>query len=572
MLRRLIPIVLALAVLGIVTGIAALMIVAPRPGLGRRAVLAVRGGDDRLGAAGRDDARHHPLRPGDDRLLRVAGRDLRHPRRAAHRGRPGHRLHRRDQRPDPVRDHADPDQGRARAGSSSRPRPCRRRSPRSSSRSSSPWPSRATDWGEAADRVRLATTDMSTVLFKDFVLPFEIVSVLLLAAVDRRRLPRQAREGRTVVSDSLDAYLDPVGDAVRDRVVRLPRPAQRDQHADVDRADAQRGQPRDRRVRRVRRRRALTASARPQGSIIALMVMAVAAAEAPSAWPSYRIYRNKKTPLVDEYDAMRQQSTRRSRSLDPRARRPADGGVPDHGADRAAAGQAGALDPGHRDLRRLGHRDGACASSVLTGAAPLAPGLRDVARLRGRRWFEWIPADNFLRRRRLRRRRADGLPADRRDDDRPAGPRLLDRLHEPRPGLLALLRLPQPVHVQHAAAGPGRQLPRRLRGLGAGRPVELPAHRLLVPQALGGAGGQEGVHRQPRRRRRFHPRDHADLRQPRARSTSARSSSRIGELDATTITIIVAARVRRARWARAPSSRSTSGCRTRWRARPRCPP
>ena len=44
---------------------------------------------------------------------------------------------------------------------------------------------------------------------------------------------------------------------------------------------------------------------------------------------------------------------------------------------------------------------------------------------------------------------------------------------------------------------------------------ELPADRLLVPQALGGARGQEGVHRQPRRRRRFHPRDHADLRQPR---------------------------------------------------------
>ena len=30
--------------------------------------------------------------------------------------------------------------------------------------------------------------------------------------------------------------------------------------------------------------------------------------------------------------------------------------------------------------------------------------------------------------------------------------------------------------------------------------------------------------------------------------------------------------LRRARWARAPSSRCTSGCRTRWRARPRCPP
>src|SRR3954453_16467139 len=41
----------------------------------------------------------------------------------------------------------------------------------------------ATDWGETADRVRLATNDMSTALFNDFVLPFEMVSVLLLAAV-----------------------------------------------------------------------------------------------------------------------------------------------------------------------------------------------------------------------------------------------------------------------------------------------------------------------------------------------------------------------------------------------------
>ena len=41
----------------------------------------------------------------------------------------------------------------------------------------------ATDWGEAAKRVRLATDYMSTELFKNYVLPFEIVSVLLLAAV-----------------------------------------------------------------------------------------------------------------------------------------------------------------------------------------------------------------------------------------------------------------------------------------------------------------------------------------------------------------------------------------------------
>jgi NADH-quinone oxidoreductase subunit J len=41
----------------------------------------------------------------------------------------------------------------------------------------------ATDWGEAANRIRLATDLMSSELFSNFVLPFEIVSVLLLAAV-----------------------------------------------------------------------------------------------------------------------------------------------------------------------------------------------------------------------------------------------------------------------------------------------------------------------------------------------------------------------------------------------------
>jgi NADH-quinone oxidoreductase subunit J len=41
----------------------------------------------------------------------------------------------------------------------------------------------ATDWGEVPERIRVATDAMSQVLFNDFVLPFEIVSVLLLAAV-----------------------------------------------------------------------------------------------------------------------------------------------------------------------------------------------------------------------------------------------------------------------------------------------------------------------------------------------------------------------------------------------------
>ena len=41
----------------------------------------------------------------------------------------------------------------------------------------------ATDWGELSARIRLATVDMAEVLFTDFVFPFEIVGVLLLAAV-----------------------------------------------------------------------------------------------------------------------------------------------------------------------------------------------------------------------------------------------------------------------------------------------------------------------------------------------------------------------------------------------------
>ena len=41
----------------------------------------------------------------------------------------------------------------------------------------------ATDWGGVGARVRIATDALSQVLFEDFVFPFEIVSVLLLAAV-----------------------------------------------------------------------------------------------------------------------------------------------------------------------------------------------------------------------------------------------------------------------------------------------------------------------------------------------------------------------------------------------------
>jgi NADH:ubiquinone oxidoreductase subunit 6 (subunit J) len=41
----------------------------------------------------------------------------------------------------------------------------------------------ATDWGELATRFHTATDELARVLFADWILPFEIVGVLLLAAV-----------------------------------------------------------------------------------------------------------------------------------------------------------------------------------------------------------------------------------------------------------------------------------------------------------------------------------------------------------------------------------------------------
>ena len=41
----------------------------------------------------------------------------------------------------------------------------------------------ATDWNEIGQRVRLSTDELAKLLFSDFILAFEVVSVLLLAAV-----------------------------------------------------------------------------------------------------------------------------------------------------------------------------------------------------------------------------------------------------------------------------------------------------------------------------------------------------------------------------------------------------
>ena len=137
------------------------------------------------------------------------------------------------------------------------------------------------------------------------------------------------------------------------------------------------------------------------------------------------------------------------------------------------------------------------------------------------------PLDRHLRlpgRLRLHGRPPHPDHARRRHRSRLPHPHLLRRLHGARRGLLALLRLPQSVHVLHAGAGPGLELPAALRRLGGRRPRLLPAHRLLLQEGLRSERRQESLHRQPHRRLRLPARDVPAGRPLRHRWTSAPSS------------------------------------------------
>ena len=172
-------------------------------------------------------------------------------------------------------------------------------------------------------------------------------------------------------------------------------------------------------------------------------------------------------------------------------------------------------------------------------------------------------------------RPAVGADDPRRHRHRLAHPHLLDRLHArgDRRRVRALLLVPEPVRLVHARARARRELPGDVRRLGRRRALLVPAHRLLVHEAVGRRRRQEGVRRQPHRRLRLHPRDAADLRdvrharlpggrggRGRARARDARHG-RDDDRDA--------AAVRRRHRQVGADSAATSGCRTRWKGRRR---
>ena len=254
--------------------------------------------------------------------------------------------------------------------------------------------------------------------------------------------------------------------------------------------------------------------------------------------------------LADPAAALRRRGDQRR----PRRR------APEAAGDRHRRGRAGA--------RRSLSRSPASGSTRASAPQPFEQVL-----------YAWTTGD-ARHRRRLPARPAVGGDAVRRHLRRLPDPRLLGRLHGPRGGLPALLRLPEPLHGRDAAAGPGQQLPGDVRRLGRRRPLLLPADRLL-------------------------------LRPGRSRPTPGRKAfivNRIGDFaflvgmfalfaalrhPATTRDIFAAHRGRAgaapsrptpwgsrsppsspsasssARWARARRSRSTSGCPTPWPARRR---
>ena len=231
---------------------------------------------------------------------------------------------------------------------------------------------------------------------------------------------------------------------------------------------------------------------------------------------------------------------------------------------RALPAKAAGVDRHGRDRPRLRLRRRRAAQPARRrprGAPPrlLALGLRQRRRARHQA--------------RDLRRPALGLHGPRRHRRLDPDPPLLLRLHAVRRGLPPLLQLPQLLRLLDAAAGPRRQLRPADRRLGLRRLRLLRADQLLVPARDGDPGGDEGLRDQRRRRHRPRPRRLPDLPRTRDLRLRRRSSRRRRRSSPPT-----SGRSPRSACcsSSAPSPsrrscRSTPGCPTRWRARPRSP-
>ena len=149
--------------------------------------------------------------------------------------------------------------------------------------------------------------------------------------------------------------------------------------------------------------------------------------------------------------------------------------------------------------------------------------------------------------------------------------RLLDRLHGRRRRGAPLLRLHGALRLLDAAPRHGRQLPDAARRLGPRRPLLVPADRLPPRAAERCRGREEGVHHERRWRRddgaRLLPADPEDG-LARLRPGVEWASGAEGSWAVNLVALGLLG-------GRSPSrlrSRSTPGCPTRWKARPRSAP
>ena len=151
----------------------------------------------------------------------------------------------------------------------------------------------------AASAPALGSTEaVGEVMFRDYVLPFEVVSFLLLAALIGAIVLARKDEGATDVI-RLPLILLFSALPVLVRRLRGARAAERRHGADGDRADAERRQPEP-------GRRSRPSCTTCPGQIFALFVIAVAAAEVGIGLAIViLLFRNRASINVDEVDLLK---------------------------------------------------------------------------------------------------------------------------------------------------------------------------------------------------------------------------------------------------------------------------